>query len=166
MYSTTKLHIACRAGVILASEYSVCGRLWQRKAGKRKKFLYWGGGRPRREFLIGVVNLQLSVTSQMCHLNMLLMRKMRKMASTVNCKVLSSDSAFEEALKCLEFNTSRALKSQQKEAICALVYGKDLLAVLPTGFRKSLIFRVLLRGNLRAKSSFFPLQNIVYDKEK
>ena len=90
----------------------------------------------------------------MCHLNMLLMRKMRKMASTVNCKVLSSDSAFEEALKCLEFNTSRALKSQQKEAICALVYGKDLLAVLPTGFRKSLIFRVLLRGNLRSRRFF------------
>ena len=95
---------------------------------------------------------------------------MRKMASTVNCKVLRSDSAFEEALKCRsEFNLSRALKSQQKEVICTLVYGKDLLAVLPTGFRKSLIFRVLVRmkeimpGKSSSEVVVFPLQSIFYD---
>ena len=38
----------------------------------------------------------------------------------------------------------RALKSEQKESISALVSGKDLLAVLPTGFWKSLIFQVLV----------------------
>ena len=39
---------------------------------------------------------------------------------------------------------SRALKLEQKEAISTLVCGKDLLAVLPTGFWKSLIFQVLV----------------------
>ena len=60
--------------------------------------------------------------------------------------MFSFDSALEEALKCLsEFNMSRALKSGQKEAISILVSGKDSLAVLPTGFWKSLlIFQVLV----------------------
>ena len=62
-----------------------------------------------------------------------------------DCKVISFDSALEEALKCLsEFNISRALKSGQKEAISTLVSGKDLLAMLPTGFWKSAIFQVLV----------------------
>ena len=39
---------------------------------------------------------------------------------------------------------SRALKSEQKEAISTLISGKDLLAVLLTGFWKSLIFQVLV----------------------
>lgn len=39
----------------------------------------------------------------------------------------------------------RALKSEQKESISTLISGKDLLAVLPTGFWKSLIFQVLVR---------------------
>ena len=48
--------------------------------------------------------------------------KMRKMANFLNDEVASFDSAFEEALKCLaEFNMSRTLKSEQKEAISALV---------------------------------------------
>lgn len=51
------------------------------------------------------------------------------------------DSALEEVLKSLsEFGMSRALKWEQKEAIATLVTGKDLLAVLLTGFGKSLIF--------------------------
>ena len=64
---------------------------------------------------------------------------------------------------------SRALKLQQKEVICTLVYGKDLLAVLPTGFRKSLIFRVLVRmkeimpGKSSSEVVVFPLQSIFYD---
>ena len=50
---------------------------------------------------------------------------------------------------------SRALKSEQKEAIPTLVSGKELLTVLPSGFWKSLIFQVLvlmreiMTGNLR-----------------
>ena len=44
--------------------------------------------------------------------------KMRKMANFVSEKVVSFDSAFEEALKCLlEFRMSRALKSKQNEVI-------------------------------------------------
>ena len=61
-------------------------------------------------------------------------------------EVLSFDSALEEILKCLsEFNMSRALVSEN-----------DLLAVLPTGSWKSLIFQVLvlmkeiMTGNIRA----------------
>ena len=73
------------------------------------------------------------------------------------CEVISFDSALEESLRYpLEFNMSRALKSEQKEAIPTLVSGKELLTVLPTGFWKSLIFQVLvlmreiMTGNLRA----------------
>ena len=69
--------------------------------------------------------------------------------------------AFALALKCIwEFNLSRTLKSEQKEAIShsILVSGKELLAVLPnaTGLWKSLIFQVLvlmkeiMTANLRA----------------
>ena len=55
-----------------------------------------------------------------------------------DCEVIGFDSALEEAFKCLsEFNRSHALKSEQKEAISALVCGNDLLAVLPTGFWKA-----------------------------
>ena len=67
------------------------------------------------------------------------------MMANSDCEVIGFDSALEEALKCLsEFNMSRALKSGQKEAISILVSGKDLLAMLPTGFWKSLIFQVLV----------------------
>ena len=40
---------------------------------------------------------------------------------------------------------SRQLRHEQKEAISTLVHGSDLLAVLPTGFAKSLIFQLLIR---------------------
>ena len=43
---------------------------------------------------------------------------------TVDGKVVSFDSVFEEALNCLsEFGMFRALKSEQKEAISSLVSG-------------------------------------------
>ena len=51
---------------------------------------------------------------------------------------------------------SRALKSEQKETISTLVSEKELLAVLPTGFWKNLIFQGLvlikeiMTENLRA----------------
>ena len=78
------------------------------------------------------------------------------MANSV-CKDINFYSALKEALKYLsEFNMSRALKSEQKEAISTLVSGKELLTVLPIGFWKSLIFQLLvlmreiMTGNLRA----------------
>ena len=68
------------------------------------------------------------------------------MASS-DCEVISFDSALKEAPKCLSegshalninyINRSHALKSEQKEAISALVSGNDSLAVLPTGFWKA-----------------------------
>ena len=55
-------------------------------------------------------------------------------------EVISFDYTLEKCTKrLLEFNTSRALKSEQKEAISTLVPGKYLLFVLPTGFWKTLI---------------------------
>ena len=43
---------------------------------------------------------------------------------TVDGKVVSFDSVFEEALNCLsEFGMFRALKSEQKEAISSLLSG-------------------------------------------
>ena len=66
---------------------------------------------------------------------------------------------------------SSALKSEQKEAISTPVHGKDSLAVLPTGFWKSLIFQVLVlvteRNYDRKTSSVVVvclLQCIVYDQ--
>ena len=59
---------------------------------------------------------------------------------------LSFDDALAEALSYLsELGMSRVLRPEQKEAIYCLVHGSDLLAVLPTGFGKSLIFQLLIR---------------------
>ena len=59
---------------------------------------------------------------------------------------LSFDDALAEALSYLsELGMSRVLRPEQKEAIYSLVHGSDLLAVLPTGFGKSLIFQLLIR---------------------
>ena len=63
------------------------------------------------------------------------------MANSVESDVVSFDSILEESLKPLcELEMSRELRPEQKDAISTLVSGKDLLAVLPTGFGKSLIF--------------------------
>ena len=51
------------------------------------------------------------------------------------------DSAIEKALQCLShFGMSRELRTEQTKAIRTLVSRGDLLAVLPNGFGKSLIF--------------------------
>ena len=99
--------------------------------------------RPRKEFLISAVKLRLSIASQMCPLDSLLLRQNAEDGKLIKT---SFDSTFEEALKCLlEFDVSHALKSEQKEAISIPVSGKDLLAVFPTGFGKSPIVQVLIR---------------------
>ena len=57
---------------------------------------------------------------------------MQKMANSVNGEVVSFNSAFEEALRCLsKFDMSRTFKLEQ---ISAPISGKDLLAMLPTFF--------------------------------
>ena len=80
--------------------------------------------------------------------------------------------AFALALKCIwEFNLSRTLKSDQKEAISILVSGKELLAVLPNaaGLWKSLIFQALvlmkeIDGKPLGVVVVCRLQRIVYDQ--
>ena len=58
---------------------------------------------------------------------------------------LSFDAALAEALLFLsELGMSCVLRPEQKEAISSLVHGSDLLAVLPTGFGKSLIFQLFI----------------------
>jgi len=48
------------------------------------------------------------------------------------------DSALEKAQEYLtQLGMSRNLRPEQKQAIFTLASGKDLLAVLPTGFGKS-----------------------------
>ena len=81
------------------------------------------------------------------------------------------DAALEEALLFLsELDMSRVLRPEQKEAISSLVHGSDLLAVLPTGFGKSLIFQLFIRVTkiLSSKAACVivvcPLKSIVQDQ--
>ena len=46
------------------------------------------------------------------------------------------------------------LKRQQKEAVSRSLEGKDVLAVLPTGFGKSLIYQSFILAKEMAESSF------------
>ena len=92
------------------------------------------------------------------------------MANSVEGGVVSFDSALDESLKFLgELGMSRELRPEQKDAISSLVSGKDLLAVLPTGFGKSLIFQmlVLIKQIMTVKLSsavvVCPLRSIIYD---
>ena len=56
------------------------------------------------------------------------------------------NSALEGSLLELErLGMSRVLRTEQVKAISTLTSGEDLLAVLPTGFGKSLIFQLLVR---------------------
>ena len=84
---------------------------------------------------------------------------------------LSLDDALAEALLFLsELVISHVLRPEQKEAISSLVHGKDLLAVLRTGFGKSLIFQLLIRVKqiLSSKAACVivvcPLKSIVQDQ--
>ena len=90
------------------------------------------------------------------------------MANSVEGGVVSFDSALDVSLKFLaELGMSRELRMEQKVAISSLVSGKDLLAVLPTGFGKSLIFQmlVLIKQIMTVKLSVVvcPLRSIIYD---
>lgn len=52
---------------------------------------------------------------------------------------------FEESLgKIVETFPGIVIKTEQKQALRQLVSGGDLLAVLPTGFGKSLVFQLLV----------------------
>ena len=60
------------------------------------------------------------------------------------------------------FPKIESLKPEQKEALEFLLSGRDVLAILPTGFGKSLIYQVFCTANLSSnpknmRSSFAPL---------
>ena len=81
------------------------------------------------------------------------------------------DSALEKALQCLSyFEMSRELRTEQTKAIRTVVSRGGLLAVLPNGFRKILIFQVQVRVKeiLTVKTSVVivvcPLKSIVQDR--
>ena len=50
--------------------------------------------------------------------------------------------AIEKALQQINVNTNRAIyiKEEQKTAVVLLLRGRDVLAILPTGFGKSFIY--------------------------
>ena len=57
------------------------------------------------------------------------------------------DSALEKALLSLSgLGVSLKLRSEEKKAVMTLLSRRDLLAILQTGFGKSLFFQLLVRG--------------------
>ena len=81
------------------------------------------------------------------------------------------DSALEKALSALSgLGISLKLRSEQKQAVRTLLSRRDLLAILPTGFGKSLIFQLLvqvkeiLSGKPACVIVVCPLKSIVYDQ--
>ncbi|CAH3022187.1 unnamed protein product, partial [Porites evermanni] len=81
------------------------------------------------------------------------------------------DSALEKALLALAgLGISLKLQSEQKQAVTTLLSRQDLLAVLPTGFGKSLIFQLLVRvkeiltGKPACVIVVCPLKSIVHDQ--
>ena len=55
-----------------------------------------------------------------------------------------SEKNFDSALEKALLGMSRELRTEQTKAIRTLVSRGDLLAILPNGFGKSLIFQILL----------------------
>ena len=94
--------------------------------------------------------------------------------------IMASEELFESCLnEVLEDLRSKgfafSLKSEQRSSLRNLFEGKDLLAVLPTGFGKSLIFQLLVlmtevRRKRRGERGFAsivvisPLQSIIRDQ--
>jgi ATP-dependent DNA helicase RecQ len=68
-----------------------------------------------------------------------------------------------------KFHVSIQLKDKQRTAIKSLLLGSDVLAVLPTGYGKSLIFQILVLVGKLAESRtsalvICPLKSIVRDQ--
>jgi len=82
----------------------------------------------------------------------------------------------DEFEECLEFVVNELkekgftikVKPEQKKAIRQLYEGKDLMAVLPTGYGKSLIFQLLVMMKRRSGSAcvivICPLMSIINDQ--
>ena len=52
---------------------------------------------------------------------------------------MANDVVISETLKLLKISS---LKAEQKEAVVALLNDKDVMAILPTGYGKSVIFQL------------------------
>ena len=61
-----------------------------------------------------------------------------------------------QTIQSLASDLGFVLKSEQKEAVESLLKGRDVFGVLPTGFRKSLIFQLLVLAKNRASNSSNP----------
>ena len=83
-----------------------------------------------------------------------------------------NDDAISRAIEDLGIAAGRSfrLKREQHIAVTDLLAGKDVLAVLPTGFGKSLIYQTFVRGcdyKLSGKASILvisPLNSIIRDQ--
>ena len=77
---------------------------------------------------------------------------------------------YEEVRVCKEKLSGIILKPEQKEAIKSLLKGKDVFAVLPTGFGKSLIYqsfvfgKEIIDGHSPAVIVVIPLRSIVQEQ--
>ena len=79
----------------------------------------------------------------------------------------------EEAIISQKLNLLKisSLKAEQKEAVVALLNGKDVMAILPTGFGKSVIFQLftlvkLHEDDFAAVLVVSPLTSIIEDQIK
>jgi len=63
---------------------------------------------------------------------------------TTSTKMEKMKESIEKALNLLNIQREKEiiLKEEQEKAIVELISGKDVLAILPTGFRKSLIYTI------------------------
>ena len=59
------------------------------------------------------------------------------------CKVFKNVGALVTSGSCDSFYSSLRFKPKQMQCFDALIHGNDLIAVLPTGYGKSLIFQLL-----------------------
>ena len=72
-------------------------------------------------------------------------KKSKLMNSIMACDEASEESVFLSALNAsLAHFVHKTLKNEQVECICRIVcHGRDVLAVLPTGFGKSAIYQLI-----------------------
>lgn len=90
--------------------------------------------------------------------------------SNIACSEEEIDLALNDSLATFDVLENFVLKQKQQDAVRQLSRNKDVLAVLPTGFGKSIIFRFsvrvkqLLTKKHRCMVVVFPLKSIVDDQ--
>ena len=83
--------------------------------------------------------------------------------------MVDRDALLRKAVEKLCDSTA-SLTVEQRDAVVSLLDGQDVLAVLPTGFRKSLIFQVFVlaaemeRERFQTALVLCPLQSIISDQ--